>query len=284
MDKKIELGFLVTALLSAFLIIGCAGNKPEEAKNDAAPKNDAINKDDAPKDDDPASKDGAMAKDTAESSSTGELLAAMNWTLVSVRDGQNEASQTLSSGISTDRYKLSFIEQNVQLLGGCNNASSNFTIDAESDDNISFGIWRSTKRAGEPALMEADSELQNLLSGVTQCQLKDRKLRLIGGGKTLLFFGTATDEARFGGKGKRRFINIRNSDSGLVWRVAEYNESWIQINKDAPWIADDFPGIRNFTPELNRQYTVRINEFQDERGEPVWVKDMVTMQGLYEDN
>ena len=212
-------------------------------------------------------------------------LAAMNWTLVSVQDGENEASKTLSSGIPANRYKLSFNEQSVQLTGGVNNASSNFAIDAESDDdNISFGQWRSTLRAGDPALMEADSELQKILSGVTHYQLEGEQLILSGADKILLFSGTATDEANFGGEGKRRFIDIRNTANGLVWREVEYDSNWIQTNKDAPWLTENFLGIRDFTPELNREYTVRINEFQDDSGNPVWVKDMIVMQGTYEDN
>ena len=32
------------------------------------------------------------------------------------------------------------------------------------------------------------------------------------------------------------------------------------------------------------EYTVRIKEYQGDSGNPVWVKDMVVMQGLYSEN
>ena len=296
MKHKINACFLVGAVLGGFLIVGCAASSsPNESNGDAS--NDSVARDSAPQDDeasqgDEASQDEVAAKDepvgkddsSADSRSSGEKLATMNWTLVSVGDGENEVRQTLSSGIAAKRYKLSFVDQRIQLTGGCNNASSSFAVGADTDGNISVGQWISTKRACAPALMDADSELQEILSGVNRFQIKDQQLTLSGAGGTLLFSGTATAEVQFGGEGKRRFIDIRNTANGLVWREVKYNESWVRINKDAPWKTDNFPGIRDFTPELDMEYTVRIKEYQGDSGNPVWVKDMVVMQGLYSEN
>lgn len=212
-------------------------------------------------------------------------LAAMNWTLASVHRGGGVVT-TLASDVPVNKYTLHFIENgnasltgNTSLTGGCNQAGSDFTI--PSPDKITFGLWRATKRACQGSLMQADSELTGLLTQVTNYKLDGQKLRLNGAGNTLIFNGAATDETVYGGKGVRKFIDVRNTAKGLSWREAKYDSNWVRTNKNAPWIAGNFPGIREFTPETGMEYTVRINEFRDPAtGKAVWVKDMVTMQGV----
>lgn len=211
---------------------------------------------------------------------TATSLAAMNWSLATVQYGKSAAMTTLKAGVPANRYQLMFNNDGVSLQGGCNTAGSSFQL--SSPDKITTGQWMSTKRACmDRALMQADSEVIALLSGASNYRLNGQQLVLNGGGNALVFNGKATDATRYGGEGVRRFIEIRNTKGGLSWREATYNSQWVQNNKNAPWTQGNFPGIRDFKPEMNMTYIVRINEYRDQStGKPVWVKDMVTTQGI----
>lgn len=211
---------------------------------------------------------------------TAKSLAAMNWSLSTVQYGKGAPTASLKAGIPANRYKLTFSGDAISLQGGCNAAGSSFKL--SSPDKMATGQWMSTKRACmETSLMRADSEVTGLLSSVSNYQLNGQRLTLSGGGNALVFNGTATDATRYEGEGVRKFIEVRNTVQGLSWREATYDSRWIQNNKNAPWIQGNFPGIRDFKPEANMAYTVRINEFRDQAtGKAVWVKDMVTMQGV----
>ena len=209
-----------------------------------------------------------------------QSLAAMNWSLSTVQYEKNAPTANLKAGIPTKRYTLNFSGDSISLQGGCNTAGSHFQL--SSPDKMTVGEWRSTRRAClEDALMRADSEVTGLLSSVSNYRLNAQRLTLSGGGNTLVLNGTATDVTRYKGEGVRKFIEVRNTRKGLSWRVATYDNRWIQDNKNAPWIQGNFPGIRDFKPEMNMAYTIRINEFRDSSlGQAVWVKDMVIMQGI----
>lgn len=213
------------------------------------------------------------------STTNSSTLTTMNWTFAGIQRGKGSVSDQLQAGVPVSRYSLVFTQDGVQLLGGCNVAGSNFTLSAP--DKISFGLWRATKRACEQPLMQADSEIISLVSAATNYQLAGAQLRLSGGENTLLLNGTATDASRYGGEGVQKFIDVRNTAQGLVWREAKYDSNWIRINQDAPWISGNFPGIQDFSAESGMEYTVRIKEYRDPAtGKAVWVKDMVTMQGI----
>lgn len=209
-----------------------------------------------------------------------QSLAAMNWSLSTVQYGKSAPTANLKAGIPAKRYKLTFGEGAISLQGGCNTAGSSFKL--SSPDKIATGQWMSTKKACmDISLMRADSEVTGLLSGVSNYQLNGQRLTLSGDGNALVFTGTATDATRYEGEGVRKFIEVRNTTKGLSWREATYDSRWIQNNKNAPWIQGNFPGIRDFKPETKMTYMVRINEFRDQNtGKPVWVKDMVIMQGI----
>lgn len=244
---------LAGLLFSSILLIGCAGA---------------------------ASGTGSGGKPMGVSTNSA-ALTAMNWTLAGIQRGKGAASGQLQAGIPASRYGLSFTQDGVQLLGGCNVAGSQFTLAAA--DKISFGLWRATKRACQQPLMQADSEVLALLSAVTDYQVTGQQLTLSGGGNTLSFNGKATDASRYGSEGVRRFIDVKNTAQGLLWREAKYDSHWIRINKDAPWTTGNFPGIQNFSAEPGMEYTVRIKEYRDPAtGKAVWVKDLVTMQGIPE--
>ena len=128
--------------------------------------------------------------------------------------------------------------------------------------------------------MEADNEILSYISGVTDYSLNGRALTLITAFKQrLVLKGTPTSQARYG-DGVRKFIEISNSDNGIQWREAKYNSNWIRIKDNASW-ETVYPGIKGFIPESNRQYIVRIFEYNDpQTQQAIWVKDMVTSTGI----
>lgn len=206
-------------------------------------------------------------------------LEAMNWQLLNVQQGNSKPMKVLKSGIVASRFHISLKDGRFHLRGGCN--LGNGSVHTASTHEIKFSSMAMTQRGCERPLMQADSEVVKLLEGVTRYQINGSQLILSGSDKVLRFQGAPTDETRYGGKGVRKFINIQNSASGLRWREAKYNKHWIQINKNAAWLTSPMPAIQGFKPAINRQYTVRIKEYRDaSTGQTVWVKDMVTMQGI----
>lgn len=207
-----------------------------------------------------------------------QKLASMNWTLIGVQD-KSKALKTNLSGVSLNRYKLAFIDNRASLRGGCNQASGAVQV---SKNNIYFSPMISTKRACKPSLMKIDAKLGSVLRGEVGYTFEANKtLVLSASQQSLIFRGTPNNESKYGGKGVRKFIQIRNTERGLVWREAKYNAKYIQINKSAQWHTGSFLGIDGFTPRKNMEYNVRIYEFYDKRlKKNIWVKDMVVMQGV----
>ena len=206
-------------------------------------------------------------------------LSAMQWQLASVTPKGQASSTMLNVGLPANQYQFNFKDGRVLVKGGCNILSGAYRLSAEN--GMVLGPMISTKRACERTRMEADNEILSYLSSVTNYSILNNALTLSTAfGQRLSFRGTATASTKYGGPGKRKFIEIRNSTQGLQWREAKYNSSWIRIKDNAAW-ETVYPGIQGFIPEANRQYIVRIFEYTDPRTrQPVWIKDMITMNGV----
>ena len=215
-----------------------------------------------------------------QTTSEANKLDAFKWRVVAIQNG-SKVLQSKIQGIPLSRYQLNFIGKRFGLSGGCNRISGAVKHEKSS---IKFSRMFSTRIACRPAAsMKADTALEKILQGVTFYRLQENNTLILGGyngGQSLLLRGTPTNETKYGGKGTRKFIQIRNTPQGLVWREAKYNAKYIQINKNARWETTPLRAIQGFTPKPNREYTVRIKEYYDaQQGKKVWVKDMVVMQG-----
>lgn len=210
---------------------------------------------------------------------TKEELSSMTWQLVSIAQKGQTASTTLNSGPATNRFNFTFDKGRVGIRGGCNNLSGAYRLGA--DNRMVLGPMLSTKKACAGPLMRADNEILSYLSGITDYSINGRALTLITAfQQKLVLKGTPTAETKFGGKGVRKFIEIQNSNQGLQWREVKYNGDWLRIQDNAAW-ETVYPGIQGFVPENNRQYIVRILEYIDpSTQEAVWVKDLITMNGI----
>jgi len=208
-----------------------------------------------------------------------EALTSMKWQLVSIAQQGKPAVRTLNAGAAANRFNFEFSNGRVSVQGGCNNLSGVYQL--APDNRITLGPMVSTKKACAGPLMNSDNEILSYISGITDYAINGRALTLTTAFKQrLVFKGTKTDQARYGGEGVRKFIEITNTAQGIQWREVKYNSNWIRIKDNATW-ETVYPGIQGFVPENNRQYIVRIFEYNDpQTRQPVWVKDMVTMNGI----
>jgi len=215
---------------------------------------------------------------SSSNSAVAQKLASMNWALIGIHDG-SKVLKTHFSGVAFSRYQLAFINNRASLKGGCNLANGAVQV---NKNKIHFSPMMSTKMACKPSLMKTDAKLGAVLRGVLGFSFETNNTLILKAAKqSLIFRGSPNNENKYGSKGVRKFIQIRNTGRGLVWREAKYNAKYIQINKKAQWNTGSFLGIDGFTPRKNMEYNVRVYEFYDKRlNKNVWVKDMVVMQGV----
>ena len=207
------------------------------------------------------------------------LLSSMVWTLASVKNAAGTTSTLLKSGDAASRYQLTIKTGRLSVTGGCNNMGGGLTLG--KGNSFSVGPMMGTKRACMGTLMQSDAEISSYLSQVTTYSISNQTLTLnTSNGQQLNFKGEATDKAKYGSNGVRKFIELNNTSKGIEWREAKYDSNWVRIKDNAPW-QSNFPGIQNFTPKMNMQYIVRLHEYTDPKTKQiVWVKDMVTMTGI----
>lgn len=225
------------------------------------------------------------APSVVASSNKGQALEAMKWQLAGIQATGQPLSTVFKSGGKVSRIQLSFKDGRIAVTGGCNIHSASYKLSAGKQ--IRFGPFMSTKRAcisrtKGASLMDTDREISAYLSRVSQYEIKGDSLRLSTSiNEVLILKGSPTSETQYGSKGVRKFIELNNTAQGVItWREAKYNDKWIRINKNAPWLSN-FPGIKDFTPLKNRNYIVRLHEYVNPKNKQVvWVKDMVTTQGI----
>jgi len=210
---------------------------------------------------------------------TEKLLNTMIWQLASIRNSAGITSTMLNSGDAASRYQITINNDRIFITGGCNNMSGSFSRGA--DNSLSVGPMMGTKRACMGTLMQSDAEISDYLSRVTSYSINNQTLTLkTENGQQLNFSGSPTDEAKYGSKGVRKFIELNSTAKGIEWREVKYDSRWIRLKDDAPW-QSNFPGIQGFTPKMNMHYIVRLHEYIDPTTKKVvWVKDMVTTSGI----
>jgi len=221
-----------------------------------------------------------MASKPASAPITNEALTAMKWQLVSVAQSGKPARTSLNAGAAANRFNFEFKNGRVTVTGGCNTLSGAYQL--APNNQIALGPMMSTKKAcmAKP-LMHSDNEILSYISGITDYSINGRALTLTTAFKQrLVFKGSPTAATQYGSEGVRKFIEIHNTNQGLQWREAKYNSNWIRIKDNARW-ETVYPGIQGFIPETNRKYIVRIFEYiNPQTQQAVWVKDMVTSNGI----
>ena len=151
----------------------------------------------------------AAAPATTPAAAGMALLTDYHWKLESATDAQGKRIDALFPG-PKNVLTLSFADGAASVSGGCNRLGGRYEIDAQ--DQLKVAGLRATLMACEPALMEADTAVMELLSQPQQARVEDGappRLQLVSAaGHSTRWLGEPTAETRFGGPGERVFLEV----------------------------------------------------------------------------
>jgi NlpE N-terminal domain/META domain/Domain of unknown function (DUF4377) len=201
-----------------------------------------------------------------------QQLGRYRWTLVFATDANNRRIAGLPPG--QDRpVVLSFAGSRLSLQGPCNRLVGGYEVTAANQLAVNGGA--STKMACDPALMDADSALFNLLAKPLQFQLTGRpsaQLQLVSPGNgTLNFTGEPTPESLYG-EGTTVFLEIAAQSVScpnppspnsrcLQYRERHYDDEGLAVGTPGEWKPLTF-NIEGFTHQEGVRNVLRVKQFQ----------------------
>ena len=217
----------------------------------------------------------AVCAQRAAEPHSGELekqLGRYHWTLVFATDANNRRIAGLPPG--PDRpVVLSFDGSRLSVQGSCNRLVGGYQVTAANQLTVNAGA--STRMACDPALMQADSALSNLLGKPLQVQMSGRpsaQLHLVSPGNgTLNFTGEPTPESLYGA-GTTVFLEIAaqsvacpNPPSpntrGLQYRERHYDDKGLAVGTPGEW-KPLAVNILGFTHREGVRNVLRVKQFQ----------------------
>ena len=227
---------------------------------------------------------------TAKSDDLAQQLESYRWTLASATDAQNRRIAGLPP--SKDHpVVLTFSGSRLSIQGPCNRIAGGYQINAQRQ--LVVNGTASTMMACDPALMQADTALSNVLAQPLQVEMTGRpapRLRLTSAANgTLTFTGQATPESLYGA-GTTVFLEIsahsvacQNPPSPntrcLQFRERHYDEKGLVIGTPGEWRPLQ-ENIEGFTHREGQRNVLRVKQFH--RAAPpagtsstVYVLDMV---------
>jgi heat shock protein HslJ len=219
-------------------------------------------------------------------------LGRYRWTLVFATDANNRRIAGLPPG--PDRpVVLSFDGPRLSVQGPCNRFVGGYEVTTANQLTINGGA--STTMACDPALMQADSALFNLLAKPLQVRMTGRQdasaqLRLVSPGNgTLNFTGEPTPESLYGA-GATVFLEIAPQSVAcpnppppntrcLQYRERHYDDKGLMVGTPGEWKPLTF-NIDGFTHREGVRNVLRVKRFQrpaPARGAPsnLYVLDLV---------
>jgi heat shock protein HslJ len=237
----------------------------------------------------------AACAQSAAAPHSGDLeqqLGRYRWTLVFATDANNRRIAGLPSG--PDRpVVLSFDVSRLRVQGPCNRLVGGYQVTAA--DQLTVNVGASTRMACDPALMQADSALSNLLAKPLQVQMTRRQdasaqLQLASPGNGRLnFTGEATPESLYGA-GTTVFLEIAPQSVAcpnppppntrcLQYRERHYDDKGLMVGTPGDWKPLTF-NIEGFTHREGVRNVLRVKRFQrpaSARGAPsnLYVLDLV---------
>jgi len=213
----------------------------------------------------------ATATSPAEPGAQG-VLQAHRWTLESAVDGQGRRIERLQAGAGRT-YVFTFAQTRINIEGGCNRLFGPFQIDA--DGRLKVDRLASTMMACEPAAMQADSALSDLLAQPMKVDLATAArpaLRLVSAtGETLVLSGQLTPEARYGAP-TLVFLEVAaqpvecsrppaGSTKCLQVRERRYDDQGLVVGTPGPWLPLQ-ESIEGFTHQAGVRSVLRVKRFQ----------------------
>ena len=201
-----------------------------------------------------------------------QQLGRYRWTLVFATDGNNRRIAGLPPG-QDHPVVLSFNGSRLSVQGPCNRLVGGYQVTAT--DQLTANLGASTMMACDPALMQADSTLSNLLAKPLQVQLTGRpsaQLQLVSAGNgTLSFTGEPTPESLYGA-GTTVFLEIAAQSVGcrnppspntrcLLYRERHYDDKGLLVGTPGEWKPLTV-NIEGFTHREGERNVVRVKQFQ----------------------
>ena len=201
-----------------------------------------------------------------------QQLGRYRWTLVSATDANNRGIVGLLP--SEDRpVVLSFADSRLSVQGPCNRLVGGYKV--TDTDQLTVNVGVSTRMACDPALMNADSALSNLLAKPLHVQLTARpsaQLQLVSPGNgTLSFTGEPTPESLYGA-GTTVFLEIAAQSVAcpnppspktrcLQYRERHYDDKGLVVGTPGEWKPLTV-NIDGFTHREGVRNVLRVKQFQ----------------------
>ena len=201
-----------------------------------------------------------------------QQLGRYRWTLVSATDANNRRIAGLPPG--PDRpVVLNFAGSRLSVQGPCNRLVGGYEVTAANQLTVNGGA--STRMACDPALMQADSALFNLLAKPLQVQMTGRpsaQLQLMSPGNgTLNFTGEPTPESLYGA-GTTVFFEIAAQSVAcpnppspntrcLRYRERHYDDQGLAVGTPGEWKPLTV-NIEGFTHREGVRNVLRVKKFQ----------------------
>jgi uncharacterized lipoprotein NlpE involved in copper resistance len=199
-------------------------------------------------------------------------LGRYRWTLIFATNANNRRIAGLPPG--QDRpVVLSFAGSRLSVQGPCNRLVGGYQVTAANQLTVNIGA--STRMACDPALMQADSALSNLLTKPLQVQMKGRpsaQLQLVSPGNgTLNFAGEPTPESLYGA-GTTVFLEIAAHSVAcpnpplpntrcLQYRERHYDDKGLEVGTPGKW-KPLAVNIEGFTHREGVRNVLRVKQFQ----------------------
>ena len=201
-----------------------------------------------------------------------QQLGRYRWRLAFATDANNRRIAGLPPG--QDRpVVLSFAGSRLSIQGPCNRLVGGYQVTAANQLTVNVGA--STMMACDPALMQADSALSNLLGKPLQVQMSGRpsaQLHLVSPGNgTLNFTGEPTPESLYGA-GTTVFLEIAAQSVAcpnppspntrcLQYRERHYDDKGLAVGTPGEWKPLTV-NIEGFTHREGVRNVLRVKQFQ----------------------
>jgi len=201
-----------------------------------------------------------------------QQLGRYRWTLVFATDARHRRIAGLPPG--QDRsVVLSFAGTRLTVQGACNQFVGTYQVTPPNQLTVNVGA--STMMACDPALMQADSALSNLLAKPLRVRMTGRpsgRLRLVSPGNgTINFAGEPTPESLYG-PGTTVFLEIAphsvacpNPPSPntrcLQYRERHYDDKGLVVGTPGEWKPLTI-NIEGFTHREGERNVLRVKQFQ----------------------
>jgi heat shock protein HslJ/uncharacterized lipoprotein NlpE involved in copper resistance len=214
----------------------------------------------------------AAPASAAQSTHLEQQLERYRWTLVSATDASRQRIAGLPPG--QDRpVLLSFAGSRLSIQGPCNRLVGGYQVTGANV--LTVTARASTMMACDPALMQADSALSNLLSKPLQVRMTGRpaaRLQLFSPGSgTLRFTGEPTPESLYGA-GTTVFLEIAAQSVAcpnppapntrcLQYRERHFDDQGLRVGTPGEWKPLTV-NIEGYTHQEGVRNVLRVKQFQ----------------------